>query len=1162
MKRSKMSRALAVFLAIVMCFTMTTTISFADHNTSTGTTKNVLVFGASTSSGYGLADFYNSNAGFAVDNNDLTTWTYEKATSPENTQGDDRGRISETSYPWQLKQYIQRTEGVDVDLSAMCLNGMRSNELHALLDEDYYEAVYQWELETSTPDYSHGGASEDIGFLTNHIRSFTAHLGRGGAKVDGVKVDNNGGWSAAGFPGGDSYKRAVAYTKAEIANADVIVVDVCMNNFGTYMAERIAGKHNVPGKEYAMNYYKQNAEDNPGVSPKTLELMNKLKKTLKLLMPVLNNDNANEFLDSFTYCYADCITNFSADIELIREINPDAKIIAVGVYNTLDGINLVLDGQTLDFGDIAAKGFDLVNGYIKAMDKNSNNYYYADVSGGIETFMNQIRNAEDFDSLMADDSGNSLMENMYSDFMKSYGLTGMFNDDPEVNYNGIKNTLEDMFSNAGNKTLAMKDWDKLGDEEVVAAKGYVVDYNGNKGVVPEENQTGVTYLTKALLLQMCGGDEATASSQYQDLKAGVENMYTQGDILAAMKNWADLESDELFTVTTYVICTGNKDQPYYVTPSAGDTNKVYLTKGKVPCKENIQKLLYNAGTITDIHLDELMENLKNMKSVEDELQAYILQGITPSTATMELLHIVDRFILYQGVGQHPSKKGCEAMTEDVLLAYDKAQNGGNTAFEDAKADITAMLDDLLEMLRGSGAGEDIDEIIAKINQVQAILEIVDEEGLTPEQLEELFQMKRDLEARINETLDALGITMDELIESLNEATTPEKIAEYMDKFQKISALLAIIDEEGLTAEQLQELFQMKRDLEAYMNEVLDALGITMDDVIAEAQQIKNAVDLQKVAQTIKWIKEAIKKMPTSREELVALLQEKLDEAQKILEEKAAGILSDDIMAQIREINQKLKKAIDENDFSEIIEELMPIGAKLLKIGEAVAGLPEYQDAMDAYVESSNIAIAGLEGRVSALEAQIDKLTAKSIDVDLYSDLTFPQNTVTINVVWEIDEDAAGYKLMVNGEEADFEESEDGVLISYALENAQIGEVYQFEVTPYVISSDGKFVYGKTFQQTVVPQVTLKKVALKKVKPAKKAFTAKWKAVANADGYQIYYKAKGTKAKYKNVADPAKLSQKVKKLKSKKYTVKVRAYQTLYDTPYYGAWSKAKKVKVK
>ena len=62
-----------------------------------------------------------------------------------------------------------------------------------------------------------------------------------------------------------SVSDAQMYTREEVKNADVIVVDCCMNNFGTYLAERIAGYAGLPGYGRAANYYKQTVDDLDGV---------------------------------------------------------------------------------------------------------------------------------------------------------------------------------------------------------------------------------------------------------------------------------------------------------------------------------------------------------------------------------------------------------------------------------------------------------------------------------------------------------------------------------------------------------------------------------------------------------------------------------------------------------------------------------------------------------------------------------------------------------------------------------------------------------------------------------------------------------------------------------------------------------------------------------
>ena len=93
--------------------------------------------------------------------------------------------------------------------------------------------------------------------------------------------------------------------------------------------------------------------------------------------------------------------------------------------------------------------------------------------------------------------------------------------------------------------------------------------------------------------------------------------------------------------------------------------------------------------------------------------------------------------------------------------------------------------------------------------------------------------------------------------------------------------------------------------------------------------------------------------------------------------------------------------------------------------------------------------------------------------------------------------------------------------------------------------------------------------LSKVTKAKKAFTAKWKKIANIDGYEVQYslnKSFKKAKKYKTTTKKAKntaTSLKVSKLKSKKtYYVRIRAYKTINGKKQYSAWSAKKTVKTK
>ncbi len=107
-------------------------------------------------------------------------------------------------------------------------------------------------------------------------------------------------------------------------------------------------------------------------------------------------------------------------------------------------------------------------------------------------------------------------------------------------------------------------------------------------------------------------------------------------------------------------------------------------------------------------------------------------------------------------------------------------------------------------------------------------------------------------------------------------------------------------------------------------------------------------------------------------------------------------------------------------------------------------------------------------------------------------------------------------------------------------------------------------YDVVAAQTVftVNAPAVAKAKLSKVKnKAKKKAVVKWKRVAGASGYQVYYKS-GKKAKTKTVSSSAKKLVLKKLKKGKKYTVKIRAFKTVLGQNFYGAWSSAKKVKIK
>ncbi|MGI6032280.1 MAG: Ig-like domain-containing protein [Coriobacteriales bacterium] len=119
-----------------------------------------------------------------------------------------------------------------------------------------------------------------------------------------------------------------------------------------------------------------------------------------------------------------------------------------------------------------------------------------------------------------------------------------------------------------------------------------------------------------------------------------------------------------------------------------------------------------------------------------------------------------------------------------------------------------------------------------------------------------------------------------------------------------------------------------------------------------------------------------------------------------------------------------------------------------------------------------------------------------------------------------------------------------------------------KATITVVAKAGNY-NDATFKVTI--NAKPKKVTLVKSKTKSKKkgqITVTWKKVTGATGYKVSYKV-GKKTKTKTVKGYKHTKKVLKKLKKgKKYTVKVRAYTKSGGKTYYGAWSKAKKVKVK
>ena len=1299
----KIRSMVAVLLAAVMCFTMVPATAFADESgEDEGKAVNLLVFGNSTSSGYGMPDFYNTNNGFSTLNNyledwaaeadgftvngwarevfhktkdftDETVWTKKAAEDWDNevtyTDGDGTqhrdnpglGKMSSSAYPWQLKKYIAQQDGVSkVNLIPICMNGMRTDELRAFLDEDFYQKASNREYEYARRwieenNIENGDVENYKGFLNAHFDWYVGNF-RGNRVIDER-----------------TNEAARAYIQDNIKNADVIVLDLCGNNFGTYMGYRLQSYLGMEDR-YCANIYEtiDDVDDMPEGLKSTL---NSLKKTIQNRVPMLKEAAGEQLLDIYLYSVADCIVNFSADVELIREINPDAKIIAVGLNNPMEGLAIDVNGSSVDFGGLAGKLYDLVNTYIKAFDKNADNYYYAAIPSDMTTFASSIADAESFEELLADDGyalGAYAIESVYNGFVKKY--LGGEDGDSQTVYGIIQSFIKNMAPNA---TFA--DWGNLSDNDFITfnpgtfyltadsdkllaatSQGDIFDAISFSPAEPSNNKftkesvkiiatkIGMLNLSEeeqgplveAAIANGCITQDQITAFIYNYVYGSVGDTEVAGaylQIQQGIKSKAPNASD--FSELSDTECVTFKPGSLYVTfntkeesilnafdysltpelPGEGDDGyvegKVLLTKGLLKqitaksVKPLLQNMLYEAvRDHTTLDIVGLQTSLGDMGQTVGAISSYIAGLISGDEdaqlddAYWQLLTIDERFLLDSGLGEHPNADGCDQKYQAVLKAYESDE----TAYDVTKEEILAMLEELKALLDQTPAGKDIDKIIALLDKIEQALPMIDEAQAS---LAEINVIKAQFVYYYGQALELLGITEDDLIAQgkfIADHIDAEQVAEYLKRMNDIIERWP----------ELQEKYGPV--VKEYSDKLIDFTFDAIDTLMAQKEFIEKYVDMDKVADAIAWLNDFIKEMPgyyeeygpTVREyakEIYDLLmpaideliehkdeiidaidvkkaaelleiakdvygmiddvikadsfEDKLDALEDIIVDKA-GLISEDLYNQIKEIALKLSEQYGDKSLDEIMEELQPIFEQLKEIGLAVYNLPEYEKAVDAYAELLDQLAAEnaeLRDEVDSLKQQAAKLTAKSIRVKIAAPVTIANGEATMDVSWEKDADAAGYELKVNGQPVEYTQTETG--FSYS-QKVAIGETYKVEVTPYILYND-EIVLGRTYSETVVPKVTLKKAKIKKVKPATKSLKVSWKKVAKADGYRVYYKRAGKKAQYKNVKGGKKLKKTLKKLTSnKKYKVKVQAWKKVDGKKYFGKWSKAKSVKVK
>ncbi len=294
--------------------------------------------GASNVNGYGLQGYLPAGTTAA---DKLTANVYGYRQCPEG------------SYPDLVRDYFEE-QGMAVDMHQLAISSMRAEELRYLLDDSYTGDMYtEWRFT--------GGASWFI---------------QATGSIESTKADY----------------------RTSIENADIITLDIGVNNFGVYLSNAITSPewmghdHAYLEPEYAA-YYAQVME--------------------WLVSKIPEIGEYKDILDTVAYAYIGFISSFDISLEKIRELNPDAAIVVVPIQCIIPDLKLAMDGRSLDLGYIVSELTNAANIYTAHLSPYHNEYFYAssireDGQSRVEFYIDNIKDYNGDFAVFGDESANIL----------------------------------------------------------------------------------------------------------------------------------------------------------------------------------------------------------------------------------------------------------------------------------------------------------------------------------------------------------------------------------------------------------------------------------------------------------------------------------------------------------------------------------------------------------------------------------------------------------------------------------------------------------------------------------------------------------------------------------------------------------------------------------
>ena len=244
------------------------------------------------------------------------------------------------------------------------------------------------------------------------------------------------------------------------------------------------------------------------------------------------------YIEKLLYASVAFAVDTAKAVDAIQEIDPDATLIVVGMYNPLDGLEIVMNGETIDVGAYMEYLIDATNVYYTALAVADGGFTFVAVP---DTTINGFKNAIDVDALDISKLGSMLLKLNDSMYANAAGhqyiyeqIMGALDTEPKVD-NKTKETTADFDAKVSfedNNKTAVVECDKACVVLARLADGSYVRLNAVK----------------------------RANDSYEFDLSGVEGQFT---LTVALKGDYNLDG----TVTTNDVARANKALVNHTDPS-------------------------------------------------------------------------------------------------------------------------------------------------------------------------------------------------------------------------------------------------------------------------------------------------------------------------------------------------------------------------------------------------------------------------------------------------------------------------------------------------------------------------------------------------------------------------------------------------------------------